>query len=53
MLACRFDIIPQVNRLTFMFKVIQSLLPEASEWGDTRPGTHQDTRCVVVFGKLE
>lgn len=36
-----------------MFKVKKSLLPEASEWGDTCSWTHQDTRCLVVFGKLE
>lgn len=38
---------------TVVFEVIQSLLPEASEWGDAGSRSHQDARCLVVFGQVE
>lgn len=41
------------DELTFVFKVIQSLLPKAPEWGNTCSRTHQNARRLVVFGKLE
>lgn len=53
-LACTWPAVSwMLKEPTFVFTVKKSLLPEASEWGDTCSRTHQDTRCLVVFGKLE